>query len=149
MPAFSFKEQFCAHVVDGSKTGTIRTFRKHPIRVGQLAHLYYAMRTKQCRKLRDPIPIHTVQSIAIFETDTVVIIEKSWLTEMERMEALRMKFPAPFRILTPVEMDALAWADGFRNEHDPAQANGCFQIMKQWFGVTHGQNFVGNYIKWL
>lgn len=51
MPAYSFQKQFVPFVESGAKTHTIRGKRKNRPRPGQIFYGYYAMRTKQCRKL--------------------------------------------------------------------------------------------------
>jgi hypothetical protein len=51
MPAYSFQKQFVPFVESGEKTHTIRGKRKYPPKPGQPFYGYYAMRTKQCRKL--------------------------------------------------------------------------------------------------
>lgn len=51
MPAYSFQKQFVSFVESGEKTHTIRGKRKNRPQPGQTFYAYYAMRTKQCRKL--------------------------------------------------------------------------------------------------
>jgi len=55
MVAFNFKKQFVEAVEEGTKRQTIRAHRKdgRQPKVGDKLQLYYGMRTKQCRKLRD------------------------------------------------------------------------------------------------
>lgn len=54
MPAFSFKSQFIPKIEEGTKGGTIRKYGKRPpVREGQPLMLYYAMRTKWCKKIKD------------------------------------------------------------------------------------------------
>jgi AraC-like DNA-binding protein len=57
MTAYNFKAQFADDVESGRKKMTIRARRKdgHIPRSGGNLQLYYGMRTKQCRKLRDAI----------------------------------------------------------------------------------------------
>ena len=52
--AYNFVKQFADRVEDGSKKHTIRNFglRRHA-REGDGLQLYYGMRTKVCRKLKD------------------------------------------------------------------------------------------------
>lgn len=57
MVAYSFKKQFIDPIVGGTKSQTIRANgkRRHAI-VGESLQLYYAMRTKECRKIvADPV----------------------------------------------------------------------------------------------
>jgi hypothetical protein len=64
MPAYSFQKQFVGPVERGEKTHTIRGKRKSRPKAGQRFVGYYAMRTKQCRKLLDST-ITRVQDIGI------------------------------------------------------------------------------------
>jgi hypothetical protein len=49
MVAYSFKEQFVAPILAGTKCQTIRADRKRHARAGDELQLYTGMRTKQCR----------------------------------------------------------------------------------------------------
>lgn len=64
MPAYSFQKQFVAPVESGAKTHTIRGKRKHQPKPGQPFYGYYAMRTKQCRKIIQSVTTR-VQDIRI------------------------------------------------------------------------------------
>ncbi len=55
MPAYNFKKEFAAKVEDNSKPFTIRKRRKRLTVKGDRLVLYYGMRTKQCRKLKETI----------------------------------------------------------------------------------------------
>jgi hypothetical protein len=137
MPAYSFKERFVPMVKDGSKPGTIRAFRKHEVKMGQLAHLYYGMRTKFCVKLVEPSPvIKRVWIIYINEAGDVALIDADF------------KEFTSIRWLNDYEKDALAWMDGFRKENDMASCGGCFGIMCRWWRQTHALPFAGTYILW-
>lgn len=53
MVAYSFKRQFVAPILSGSKGGTIRAPRRHGhARPGEGLQLYTGMRTKHCRLIR-------------------------------------------------------------------------------------------------
>lgn len=67
MPAYSFQKQFVPAVESGEKTHTIRSKRKARPKAGQRFVGYYAMRTKQCRKLIDST-ITKVRDIRIIES---------------------------------------------------------------------------------
>lgn len=54
MPAYSFQKQFVPLVEIGNKLQTIRATARGA-KVGSTAYLYYAQRTKQCRKLGEGI----------------------------------------------------------------------------------------------
>ena len=49
MVAYSFKQQFVAPILSGTKAQTIRADRKRHAREGEELQLYTGMRTKQCR----------------------------------------------------------------------------------------------------
>ena len=51
MPAYSFQQQFIPAIESGLKTHTIRAKRKQRPRPLQPFYGFYAMRTKQCRRL--------------------------------------------------------------------------------------------------
>lgn len=56
MVALSFKGQFAAPILAGTKHQTVRVQRKRPPRAGERLQLYVGMRTKHCRKIMpDPI----------------------------------------------------------------------------------------------
>jgi hypothetical protein len=155
MPAYSFKERFVPMVKDGSKSQTIRSFRRTPPSRGQFAHLYYGMRTKFCTKLVDPSPvIEWVKCIVITQDGKVRIYYTNFLHEEQRARAIDSKvvkhgtFGVAFKTLNKTEKDALAWADGFRHADMPYEAKGCFEIMFQWWNQTHSLPFCGNIIKW-
>lgn len=66
MVAYSFQRRFCDDVAELVKRQTIRGDRKRHARPGEPVQLYYAMRTKQCRKLVTTDPICTsVEPIGI------------------------------------------------------------------------------------
>jgi hypothetical protein len=49
MVAYSFKAQFAAPIVAGTKRQTVRADRKRHARVGETLQLYTGMRTRACR----------------------------------------------------------------------------------------------------
>lgn len=57
MVAYSFQRRFCDKVASWEKRQTIRAERKRHARPGELIQLYFAMRTKHCRKLIAPDPV--------------------------------------------------------------------------------------------
>jgi hypothetical protein len=54
MPAYNFKKQFVPAVESGQKTITIRQTLRGAAK-GKTAHLYYGLRTKQCRKIGEGV----------------------------------------------------------------------------------------------
>jgi hypothetical protein len=91
MVAYNFKPQFAEAVASGAKRQTIRAHRKngHAV-VGQAVQLYAGLRTKHCRKLREPDPV-CVRS-------TYCHINETGLT---------------FGNYPPVDLDEFARRDGF------------------------------------
>lgn len=47
MALLNFKKRFAPLVESGTKTHTIRAWRKHPIREGEMLHLYTGLRQKE------------------------------------------------------------------------------------------------------
>lgn len=158
MPAFSFKARFCEYVKDGSKPGTIRGVRNHAPRAGQLAHLFYAMRTKQCTKLVEPSPvILSVRGIYISENIDVALFsmpvtkhnEADLLSEFVKIDSNKLPphlYGMPLRWLTADEKDQLAWTDGFR---EAGQVRGSMaHMIPFWMTPENRLPFLGNYIMW-
>jgi hypothetical protein len=92
MPAYNFKSQFASAVVSGRKQQTIRAKRKTPPRVGQLAHCFVGMRTRNCRRLGS-WPICSVNDVEILRHGVVVDGKEFF----------------------PIALDFFAVADGFRH----------------------------------
>ena len=122
MALINFQSQFAKAVEDGIKRQTIRAHRKHPIKTGEMLHLYTGCRTKKARKLKSIICL-SVQNIIISELQYEVQIpgEKGF---------------APVHYLPC--LDRFAQADGFKN----------WILMIRWFANTHGLPFEGTLIKW-
>jgi hypothetical protein len=68
MVALSFKGQFAAPIIAGTKRQTIRAGRKRPPRAGERLQLYTGMRTKHCRKII-PDPLCTEVRVICIEVD--------------------------------------------------------------------------------
>lgn len=68
MPSLGFSKQFVPRVESGEKTHSIRGRRKRPEQwmPGKLVHLFYAMRTKHCRRLGTGV-ITEVRDITIHD----------------------------------------------------------------------------------
>lgn len=105
MVAYSFKRQFIEPIQAGTKCQTIRAHRKRHARPGEPVQLYYALRTKQARKLVEPDPICiSVQRISFnFVYEQVVIVTDSDTGATESYSALAG------------DIDAFAVSDGFAN----------------------------------
>jgi len=128
MPAYSFKERFVTMILTGKKNQTIRKKRKGQAKPGSILYLYYGLRTKWCRKLKEVICL-CIEEIIITEKEAVFINGKK---------------------LTKNEKDLLAYNDGFRNEEInlPERYTGCFNIMFRWWNQTHKLPFKGDIIYW-
>ena len=126
MPAYSFKERFVPMILNGEKTQTIRTKRKHQAKAGDPLYLFYGMRTKFCKRLLNTT-CTAVKKIEIKRTGSVYINGRK---------------------LTILEKDTLAYNDGFRNEHMPETKANCFQVMFRWWKQTHALPFIGDIIYW-
>jgi hypothetical protein len=96
-----FKRRFASFVEDGSKTHTIRAFRKIAPRVGEICHCYVDPRQKTMRLL-GRWPCVRVEPITLdFEPDGI---------------AYRLRVTIADVTLSSQEAHAFAWADGFRGE---------------------------------
>jgi hypothetical protein len=113
MPAYSFQKQFVPRIESGDKTHTIRGKRKNRPRPGQTFYGYYAMRTKQCRKLIQSV-ITRVQDIVIEQGERVCDLE------IRASEGLKVYWNIPKitidgELLARDEAETLAVRDGFRD----------------------------------
>lgn len=102
MVAYSFQKRFCDKIVRQEKRQTIRGNRKRHARVGEPVQLYYAMRTKHCRKLLIPDPI-----CCRVEPIHIVIPEAPGLALVADRSAELQPVP-----------DRFAWQDGFDDAAD-------------------------------
>jgi hypothetical protein len=123
MPAYSFQKQFVRPVETGEKTHTIRGKRKNRPKPGQTFYGYYAMRTKQCRKL--------IQSTITRVQD--ITIELVLAGPHERNHH---RITVDGEVLAPDEMQALAVRDGFAS---------LAHMMQFWVGRLP---FSGDIIHW-
>lgn len=100
MPAYSFQKQFVPFVESGAKTHTIRGKRKNRPQPGQIFYGYYAMRTKQCRKI-----IHS--TITCVQDITIEFVQAG------AHERNYHRITVDGEVLAIDEMEALARRDGF------------------------------------
>lgn len=112
MPAFSFQKQFVPFIESGEKTHTIRAKRKNRPQPGQPFYGYYAMRTKQCRKL--------VQSTITRVQDITIEHGKRRLADTDSREGMTVYWNPPKitidgEVLARDEAEQLAVRDGFRD----------------------------------
>lgn len=128
MPALGYKARFADLVASGAKSHTIRRPRVHPLKPGDILQHYTGMRTKACRRLREPTVCTAVTGITIFAKHKVVILAPG-----------SKRYPVDVsRALDNDTVNALAKADGF------ADAAEFFA----WFGEQHGPTFEGFLIEW-
>ena len=107
MPAYSFQKQFVPFIESGEKTHTIRGKRKSRPKPGQTFYGYYAMRTKQCRKL--------IQSTITRVQDIVIEVDHRYCDyiEGEHVILVHPKMTIDGEVLADDEMETLARRDGF------------------------------------
>lgn len=150
MPAYSFMGQFVPYVEDGSKPHTVRNRRKNPAKVGDTLYLYYAMRTRQCRKLKEVVCTNT-HSIS-FTKNAEIVFYSRLLTLPELQLAIeRPLFPMlPIeKVLSPIERDSFAWLDGFRpNGTTQNSPSGSYVMMLGFWKSTHQLPWAGDVIYW-
>lgn len=147
MPAYSFNERFVQFVLDGSKTQTVRSRRRNPAKPGDTLYLYYGLRTKHCRKLREE---KCTMATSLVVCDDKVIIYTRPLSNLE-LEVARTKptaFPAEVVWEGP-DGDLFAWLDGFRPEGSTREdPRGAFELMLRFWRQTHSLPWAGDIIYW-
>ena len=134
MPAYSFQAQFIPAIESGLKTHTIRGERRFRPRAGQPCFGYYAMRTKQCRKLFEST-ITRVGDIVLTDSGR----RFKGFDEAVNGEYLFGIYPQieiDGTRLADDEMEALAVRDGFTSLHH----------MSGFWDLNH--TFRGNIIHW-
>lgn len=125
MPALNFQSRFAGDVEAGRKRQSIRATLR--FKVGDAAHLFTAMRTKQCRRLGEGV----VTEVLPFSLDRRLLHNK-YGTRIDvevTLDGLR---------LSAAEVYALALADGFSTAVQ----------MAEWFLAQHGLPFAGWLIRW-
>lgn len=154
MPAYSFQERFVPMILDATKKQTIRTRRiKGFARPGDPLYLYYGLRTKHCRKLREEVCDDAVTVIITEQEDIFVLPDRIRDEQVGSFEMLLEKSPVWIRTVYGIhrvlDYDKFAWMDGFRpegsHEHNPV---GCFQLMMRFWKQTHQLPFIGDLITW-
>lgn len=128
MPAWNFKARFADLVASGAKPHTIRAPRKdgRVSKVGEPAHLYTGMRTRECRKLH---------------TGTVLAVTRIQIDAMFGRVILdggSINYGGDRRSLSEAEIARLVKLDGFASDLD----------FFNWFEETHGDEFHGDLIEW-
>ena len=112
MPAHSFQKQFVPFVESGAKTHTIRGKRKNRPKPGQPFYGYYAMRTKQCRKL--------IQSVITRVQDITIEVASLYCDYIagEHVILTHPRIVIDGESLAEDEMELLARKDGFSDLRD-------------------------------
>ena len=100
---------FRDELLTGKKRQTIRKLRKHPIMVGDRLHLYWKLRTKECRKLGEAI-CRDFFFITIQKLGNAIRIDRY----LGPVESEYSGFSS-FVTLTDHQMLDLAKRDGFRD----------------------------------
>lgn len=142
MVAYSFRKMFVPQLEQGLKNHTVRADRKRHARPGEAVQIYYAMRTKQCRKLRDPDPVCT--KVAVIEIEVTKDKENP-------ISAIAIDG----RILDDMEMNAFAISDGFGLDYHQVPSDGwspdetALTLMgKFWLDEYGPKTFTGCVIYW-
>jgi len=151
MPAYSFKERFVPMVEEGSKPHTIRARRaKGFAKIGDTLYLYFGMRTKWCRKLREE-KCTNVRTIIITADDIFLTTYRMNDREVQLLED-RLKEGQPVDVsirLDDILRNTLAWCDGFRPEGTTREQPGdAFNLMIRFWRSTHPLPFIGDLIDW-
>lgn len=127
MPAIYFKSYLAALVTAGTKTHTIRKWRKRPFKVGDVLMLYTGFRTPACQKIRADTTCTAATEIAVFpEREEVKLANGSRYGETAG------------RCMTPEETERLAREDGFENA----------EAFFKFFQDVHGPELLGQLIEW-
>lgn len=132
MVALSFKGQFAAPILAGTKRQTVRMQRKRPPRVGEMLQLYTAMRTKHCRKIVPDVPCTEISLIMItVDADHPQLI--AGIT-FDGVKSFRDH-----------EIERFAVADGFAATGDVSAR----RAMGNFWMRHHGPGeFIGHVIRW-
>jgi hypothetical protein len=147
MPVYSFKERFVPFILNGSKPHTIRKRRKYPAKPGDTLYLYFGLRTKYSKKLREE---KCLDVKTIYIKQKAICIAPCRLSDYQ-IDLLRNKKlrRISFKYLTIEECDRLAWMDGFRPEGSTLKnPKGSFELMYRWWKQTHDLPFIGDIIYW-
>lgn len=120
MVAYNFQKQFVPAIESGEKTHTIRKNGKRPhAKAGSDIQLYYGMRTKVCRKIRD--------AVCVFAIPIAINVSSTTITEIRLGSEL------------VDDLEAFAQSDGFES----------LEAMHRFWLDFHGVGlFEGTFIEW-
>ncbi len=130
MGLYNFHHRFAPHILDGSKTHTIRDRRKHPDKPGNLCHLYTGLRHKGAQLL-GRAPCVRVQEIRI-ECGFIPHSPVPVLWSAIHIDGAQLSI---------TESEALARRDGFR----PSTGSALVEMLGFWEGRLP---FQGDLIHW-
>lgn len=128
MVAYSFHEQFVDAITSGTKSQTVRVYRRRNPRIGEKLQLFTNLRRRTCRKLLVKDPICT-------RVDEI---------ELEISSAISAKIASIVINGIPLskkEIEDFAHADGFKNGPlgwSAVHAMGSFFKRYHGFGTFHG-----------
>ena len=126
MPALNYLSRFAALVESGQKCQTIRAKRKRPFKVGDTLTHYAGQRTTSCRFLGEAI---------CRETQPILIIPGLVPGFGPDNYHFRMEVWVGTKLLNQDEMQALAYADGFKT-------------LGEFLDFFDSATFAGQIIKW-
>jgi hypothetical protein len=153
MPAYSFQSRFVPFVEEGSKPQTIRARRKKGFaKKGDRLYLYFGLRTKWCRKLREEICTQ-VRTVIITELDVYVLSHRLNDLDVQHEIDHMAKHGTPSQGIRLDETlrNTFAWVDGFRPEASTKEKPGeAFNLMIRFWRHTHDLSspFIGDLIEW-
>ncbi|QHJ78507.1 MAG: hypothetical protein [Bacteriophage sp.] len=128
MVAYSFHEQFADAITSGTKSQTVRVYRRRNPRIGEKLQLFTNLRRRTCRKL--------------LVKDTICTLVDE--IEIEISSAISAKIASIVINGIPLskkEIDDFAHADGFKNGPlgwTAVHAMGSFFKRHHGFGTFHG-----------
>ena len=154
MGALSFKGQFVPKIEaglkrkPGGKRQSIRNFRKRPLWPGERLVLYFAQRSKWCKKLGET-KIDKVYVISIDEHIIKVYMFQNpdqfqWRWDLMSKEVVTKslkKLELYYTLSEPEILNVFSQHDGFKD----------WETMKRWWKLTHGPEcfpYFGNLYKW-
>lgn len=98
MGLYNFKRQFVPHIKSGRKRHTIRGYRKHQDKPGNILHLYWGLRTKNADLI--------MRAVCSKVQDIRIEAEERGLDRLIRVFVDGIE-------LDSMEKQSLAWCDGF------------------------------------
>lgn len=151
MPAYNFQQRFVPFVTDGSKPHTIRARRKKGFaKKGDTLYLYYGLRTKWCKKIREE-KCTKAKTIIITEQNIYICSFRLSDGQVDEVKEELLTGQSIDYLADPLSKKAankLAWADGFRVDGKYLVLYTNLILMKKWWKQTHELPFIGDIIYW-